>query len=148
MEPVYLDKYSSEYAFRLYDYMDGNVLLRNPGGLFMGKETGGNVDLVFLGIEYLEIPALLHGVKIERSRDEHALLLEKKFLPGRLADPGEHAYSIYSEGGRYNIVARNFWILVCKDYDEESSLVWLFCEDLKKRDALFQAKVEQWYKID
>jgi len=147
MESVYLDKYSSEYAFHLYDYMDGNVLFRNPGGLFMGKEIGGNVDLVFLGIEYLEIPALLRGVTIERPRDDHALLLEEKFLPGSLADPSDQAYSIYSEGRRYNIVARNFWILECKDFDKESSLVWLFCADLKKRDAFFQTKVAQWYKI-
>jgi hypothetical protein len=147
MEPVYLDKYSSEFAFHLYDYMDGNVLLRNPGGLFMGKETGGNVDLVFLGVEYLEIPALLRGVTIERPHDEHSLLLEGRFLPGSLADPGDQTYAINSEGRRYNIVARNFWVLVCKDSDKESSLDWLFCEDLNKRDAFFQTKVAQWYKI-
>src|SRR5262245_37884450 len=132
MEPVYLDKYSSEYAFRLYDYMDGNVLLRNPGGLFMGEETGGNIDLVFLGVDYIAIPTLLRGVEIERTRDEIALLLEKKFLPGSLADPGDQVYAIYSGGERYNIVARNFWVLVCKDYDKESSLDWLFCDGVEK----------------
>lgn len=107
----------------------------------MGQDTGGNVDLIFLGVEYLEAPVLLRGVKIEKSRDEPALRLENRFFPGNLDDPGERVYTIYSEDQRYNIIARNFWVLICKESNKESSLISLFNKDTKLRDVFFDNNV-------
>src|SRR5262245_37755189 len=123
MEPTYLKEYESPYAFRLYDVFKDNLLLRCQGGIFLAEDVGGDIDLIFLGAEYIELPMLLHGIRISKPRDNLALSIEKKYAPNRLSVPGDRVYAIESEGNRYHIIASNFWIQVCKDHTLESSLI-------------------------
>jgi hypothetical protein len=148
MDPTYLKEYVSPFGFRLYDVFGDHLLLRCPGGMFLGEDIGGDIDLVFLGIEYVELPALLRGVHITKPRDEIAISIETKYIPNRTSDPGDRVYAVTSEGNRFHVIATNFWIHILRTHSKESSLPPLFGGNLTERDKYFRERVKEWYKLE
>jgi hypothetical protein len=148
MEPTHLKKYESPYGFRLYDVYEHAVLLRCKGGMLLGEDTGGNIDLIFLGVDYIELPMLLRGISISKPRDELALAIENKYMPPRGSDPGDRIFAIESEGKRFHLIASNFWVQINKKAVEESSLIPLLSNNLAERDAYMLEQVKEWYKLE
>jgi hypothetical protein len=143
MESIVIKEYVSEYSFRLYDWSDVNLLLRCQGNIF----SGGDIDLVFWGVKYLELPLVLSGVKICRPRDETAILYEKKYAPDIFTELGDRTYAVESEGNRFNIIASNFWVLETNSHVTESSLASLLSQNEDVREKYFENIVSNWYKV-
>jgi hypothetical protein len=144
----YLSEYRSFYGFRLYDVLDDAVLLRCQGGESSDEGSSGDIDLIFLGTEYVELPILLRGVHITKPRDEFALSLERLYTPNRISEPGERVYAIESGGNRFHIIASNFWIQVCHTHSKTSSLIYLLSDNFTERDAYCSEQVKERYKIE
>jgi hypothetical protein len=147
MEPKYLSEYESPFGFHLYDVYEDALLLRCQGGFLLGADTGGDIDLIFLGVEYIELPMLLRGIHISKPRDEISVSLEQRYAPNRISEPGERVYVIESGDSRFHVIASNFWIQVCKKNAKESSLVQLLSENPADRDAYIIEQVKEWYKL-
>ena len=136
--------YTSEYSFRIYDWLEECLLLRCQGGLF----TGADIDLIFWGVKYLELPLLLRGVRITRPRDKETISYEEKYAPDKLAEPGDRTYLIESEGNKFYIIASNFWILENNNHVSESSLIPLLSQEEVVREKYFNEVVGNCYKIE
>jgi hypothetical protein len=110
MEPIWVPEFTSERTFEIFDAdaMYSFVLLRSSGGSF-----SENVDLIFAGVLYLEIPSTFSGLTVSVPCDEEAVELEKRFTTYQSANhDGEFVYAIESGGSRFHVVASTLWIHV------------------------------------
>lgn len=144
MNPVKLREYSSARFFRIYDLVENYLLIRGEGGMFIGTD----IDLIFLGVKYIEIPFELEEIKITKPRDTQSIEYEQKFAPDKFAKPGDRAYLIESTTGKFHIIASNFWIHVSTEHRSESSLPHILNDDETKRNLYFDEYVAEWYKIE
>ena len=109
--------YFSERHFKLWDYnvSHSQLLLRSLGS----AEVGKNIDVVFAGVEFLQLPLTLRGLKLaQASAKETARVI------GSLTRVGEscYIYSLRSGPRRYYVAASAFKVLE-NDLDPfESSL--------------------------
>ena len=111
--------YSSERRFKLWDYNVGHnqLLLRSPSSLELELEK--NIDVVFLGVEFLHLPSTLPGLQLQQASAK-----ETAKIVGDLIKVGEccTVYTILSGNRRYYVAAVAFMILE-NDLDlTESSL--------------------------
>ncbi len=90
-------------TFQLWEYRvsHGSLLIRSP----QGAETKNNVDIVFIGIEYLAAPRFLRGVEIAEPTNEELRQLEAR-LGKRLTESS--IVILVSAGQRFPIVAASF----------------------------------------
>ncbi len=91
--------------FRIWDYNVGHnqLLLRSPTS--DGAET--NIDIVFLGVEYLGIPSKLVGVGLMPAERNHAKKIER--LMGRPIDR-RSIHVLISGGKEYLLVAAGYFV--------------------------------------
>lgn len=146
MKPRIINEYSSERCFDLYDIWDARcVLLRSQGGSYGGK----NIDLIFLGTRYIELPTNLYGLRITKPKDERAINCEKRFADDLLLDEcdGDFVYCAESDGERYHVIASGLWIQVNTLPNGESSLSILFDSDEEGKRKYYEQYVEEWQKI-
>ena len=140
MEPIILDEFSSDRIFRMTDYRIGlhHLLLRSRIGI--GGEQ--NVDLIFAGIEYLELPLLLHGIRISRSQDDRAISLEQRAAVD--THYGERMFVLESGGRDFYIVASAHWILINTLIG--SSLVPM-CDQEASWEEFYRDHVKEFYQL-
>src|SRR5687768_7810502 len=124
-EPTSISEYSSPRSFHLFDALWGGsyVLLHGFGGMF----TGDAIDLIFLGTDYVQIPAELHGVTVTQPLDGLAVECERTFgVNRRNEEPqGKRVFVIESEGQRFHIIAAKLWVMT-RTHTGKSSLPVLF----------------------
>jgi hypothetical protein len=147
MKPRIISEYSSERCFDLADVWDGRcVLLRSQGGSYGGK----NIDLIFLGTRYIELPTNLYGLRITKPKDEQAIKCEKRFADDLLLDEceGDFVYSVESDGERYHVIASGLWMQVNTLLNGESPLSILFDRDEEGKRKYYEQYVEEWQKVE
>ena len=92
--------YSSERPFQIWDFnvSHSQLLLRSPGSAGSGK----NIDVIFLGVDFLGLPSILEGLTLDRASPEEAAKVIKSLARG-----GESCdvWSIRSEGRLYHVAA-------------------------------------------
>jgi hypothetical protein len=96
--------YNSSRTFQVWDYQVSHkrLLLRSP----ISPEESWNCDIVFYGVELLNIPTVLRGLEI--SRDPLNLDDSNGSIPRRAPSP---VYKIISCGKSYQIVAVAYKVL-------------------------------------
>ncbi|GAA4055566.1 hypothetical protein GCM10022409_48520 [Hymenobacter glaciei] len=110
--------YKSDKEFNLVDasVSHSELLLRSDK---IGNEDGFNIDIIFSGVEYLQMPSLLNGLSIYRDS-------EKKFgykkVDWMLGKKLASVFNIKSGGDDYYIVAFDFIVFQNKLAFGESSL--------------------------
>lgn len=85
--------------FQIWEYQvgHGSLLIRSP----KGSEGEKNVDLVFVGVDYLAVPRLLYGVTLDHGTDE-----DRSFVVEAIGDiEPERVYVLISRGCRHPVVA-------------------------------------------
>lgn len=89
----------SDRRFQLWEYKvsHGSLLIRSP----KSSETVRNVDLVFVGVEYLAVPRVLDGVVVDKGTEEDHAAVSAEF---DRVDP-ERLFVLVSADRRYPIVA-------------------------------------------
>jgi hypothetical protein len=133
--------FSSERAFDIFDAEAGHhfLLVRSSGG-----EHNVNIDLIFGGVLFVELPSSLFGIKISKPCDEKALELEKRFTTYQAAEyKGEFVYALESQGNRFHIVASALWIH--ENTLPTSSLIPM-CKD-RKVEEYYANYVKKEYKL-
>jgi hypothetical protein len=116
--------YSSERRFQIWDYTvgHGQILLRSPSS----PEQPRNVDLIFLGVEYLGIPSTLFGLGLDQAPSEVSTEVKRGL---RCGWEESSVYTLVSEGRRYHVVAAAFRVYE-NDLDLfESSLEYFSAKD-------------------
>jgi hypothetical protein len=146
IEPTLIREYSSPRAFHLFDVSWGGncVLLHGHGGMFLGKA----IDLIFLGTEYIQVPAEMHGVTVTQPFDKLAIECERVYGRRREGEKplGNRVFALESEGQRFHIIAAKLWVIV-RTHDGKSSLPLLFGDDVGARDAFINEQINEWYKM-
>lgn len=85
--------------FQVWEYRvsHGSLLIRSPKSLQIGQ----NIDLVFVGVEYMSVPRLLRGVVLEHGADEDVLVANVA-----IGDVDrDRVFVLVSEGRRHLVVA-------------------------------------------
>lgn len=85
--------------FQLWEYRvsHGSLLVRSP------KSDGSplNVDVAFVGVDYLAVPRVLDGLTVEGGRED-----DRVALVGTLGEVDlEHLFVLVSAGQRHPVVA-------------------------------------------
>ena len=64
-----MTRIQSDRDFRLWEYRVSHdqLLLRSP----QGETHWRNLDLIFVGVEYLDLPTLLRGVELRQATADH-----------------------------------------------------------------------------
>jgi hypothetical protein len=97
--------FSSDRHFRLWDYTvsHNQMLLRSPAG------EGGpkNIDIIFLGVDYVGIPSMLDGVGLGTSTPEDVMEASRRV--GQDCEPGD-VHVITSAGRRFLVVAAAYYV--------------------------------------
>lgn len=85
--------------FQLWEYRvsHGSLLIRSP----KGPEAESNVDLVFVGVDYLAVPHSIKGVAVDRGTAEDVAAVAAAF--GEV--PLDRVFALLSQGRRHPIVA-------------------------------------------
>lgn len=121
--------YSTERHFRLWDYTVSHdqLLLRSPGT----PESPKNLDVIFLGVDYLSIPTMLTGLKLGR-----ASVKDSAKVIGRLKEAPDccEVYAVVTGGHRYYIVAVAFRVYE-NDLDLFESSLEYFTNDNRGHQA-------------
>ncbi|MEO7329428.1 MAG: hypothetical protein ABI193_12670 [Minicystis sp.] len=92
--------------FQIWEYQigHGQLLIRSPKAEATdhspGRET--NVDLVFLGVEYMDLPRVLRGLTLDQATAEERRALEAKL--SKTLEPGS-VRMLVSGGRRFAVVA-------------------------------------------
>ena len=84
--------------FQVWEYRvsHGSLLVRSPKGSHAEK----NVDLVFVGVDYMALPRLMRGVSIDLgTADDHTL------LRAEMGDD-DQIFVLESDGHRHPVVAK------------------------------------------
>lgn len=89
-----------ERTFRIWDYRVSHdqLLLRSPAR----GDADRNVDIVFVGVEYLNLPSRLEGVTLITA--EPVEIARAETAVGRQLDP-QQVFVLSSGGHRYMVVA-------------------------------------------
>jgi hypothetical protein len=85
----------------------GRLLLRNFR-LPDGSLAGTNVDLLFVGVSYIELPVALQGIAIASADDADSRAVETRM--GRSVTSRERVFRIGSEGHEYFVVATSWTV--------------------------------------
>jgi ribulose 1,5-bisphosphate carboxylase large subunit-like protein len=96
----------TERTFKLWDYHASHqhLLLRSPkspGTNFIAPTTT-NIDIRFMGVDYLNIPTIIRGCSIVEANAEEIETIDSLF-PNR--SDANKIFIIASAGNRYSIVA-------------------------------------------
>lgn len=85
--------------FQLWEYRvsHGSLLIRSP----KGPKADSNVDLIFVGVDYLAVPHTLEGVVVDHGTAEDVAAVDAAF--GKVASG--RVFALLSQGRRYPIVA-------------------------------------------
>lgn len=88
-----------ERRFQLWEYRvsHGSLLIRSP----KSRTSVRNVDLIFVGVEYLAVPDVLAGVTLERGGDTDVARVRAAIGDAELS----HVFVVVSGGRRHTIVA-------------------------------------------
>lgn len=151
IESINIRSYKSTRLFQIYDWLEGNLLLRSQGSThkkYEGRiQTWGDIDLVFWGVKYIELPIDLRGVMITKPMDDKAIRYESKYASDKFIEAGMRTYLLQSEENRFYVIASNFWILENKTHVSESSLKYVTSYNEKIREDYFIKHVEKWKKV-
>ena len=82
----------------LYRVSHGELLVRSPQDL----EHSRNIDLMFAGVEYLEIPCLLPHLEVDEANDDDVARTSDRL--GKLVER-RNVIVLKSEGRRFLVVA-------------------------------------------
>lgn len=100
-----------ERNFQVWEYQvsHGQLLVRSPQGPATDRAPAQttNIDLVFVGVEFFQLPRALRGLAIERSTLEERTVLASSV--GRTVEP-ERAWTLVSESRRYFVVAASLTV--------------------------------------
>ncbi len=92
--------------FKVWEYQisHGQLLIRSPKApaTEASLERRTNVDLVFLGVEYMCLPRLLRGLTLDEATAEELRLLEATL--GRAPEP-DFVRMLVSGGRRFAVIA-------------------------------------------
>lgn len=85
--------------FQLWEYRvsHGSMLLRSP----KSPQVVNNVDIVFVGVEYLALPRMLRGVVVDRGNEDDRIAVSAAFRDVEAV----RLFVLISGGRRYPIVA-------------------------------------------
>jgi hypothetical protein len=101
-----MENFSSNRTFKVWEYQvsHGQLLIRSPKAPATARtpECLTNVDLIFLGVEYLAIPRIFHGIEVATPINEEGKNIE--VVLGKSVDAG-NIIILVSEGKRFVIVA-------------------------------------------
>ena len=146
MKPILLDTFSSNGCFDCFDVKVPKFLLLR---LRRGLHGQSNTDLIFGGVQHLDLPWTCFGVKVSRPRDEFAIELEKKYAnPDYISDyKGEWSFILESCERVYHVIASGLWIHVNTLPSEESSLTYVD-EIIRGGDGPYHREyVKEYYKV-
>jgi hypothetical protein len=105
-----------------------------------------NIDLIFGGVLYIELPSMLFGIHVTRPCDKISVELEKKHTTYQSANyDGEFVYSIESRNTRFNVVASALWIHI--NTLPESSLIPMCKNGFITNEEYYSKYVQEAYKI-
>lgn len=85
--------------FQVWEYRvsHGSLLVRSP----KGPQAEKNVDLVFVGVDYMALPRVLRGVALDHGTDE-----DRSSVVAAIGDVDTNqVYVLHSEGHRHLVVA-------------------------------------------
>jgi len=85
----------------LYKVSHGSLLVRSP----KGPDVGTNVDLMFAGVEFVELPRHLRGVEFDHGSSDDVRRAEDAI--GHAVDPGR-VFVLRTDGRRHVVVAAGF----------------------------------------
>lgn len=146
LEPVSINEYSSPRTFELHDVVPGPrvLVLHSFGGMFLGDA----IDLVFLGMDYVNVPFELNGLKVSQPCDERAVQYEREFGVRRKleAPEGRRVFVVQSLGKEWVIIAAKMWVLVTA-HDPGLSLEPLFADHGRERDGFIDRHVKEWSRM-
>ncbi len=86
--------------FQIWEYRvsHGSLLVRSP----KGPRNPTNVDLVFVGVEYLALPRLLRGVMLVNGTEVDRATVSELFGP---VDDPDQVFILISQSSRFPVVA-------------------------------------------
>ncbi len=97
---------TADRDFKVWEYQisHGQLLIRSPKApaTDASPERRTNVDLVFLGVEYMSLPRVFRGLTLERATAEDLQLLEAAL--GKAPEP-DCVRMLVSGGRRFAVVA-------------------------------------------
>jgi hypothetical protein len=90
-----------QFQFWMYRMSHGELLVRSP----RDAENEENVDLIFVGVEYVDLPRQLPGVKVDVPTAD-----EVKWLGSRVGRPVEASkVTVLETQGRRHLVLASFF---------------------------------------
>ena len=104
--------FASDRQFTLWDFNVSHTHLLLRSAISISFKT--NIDIMFIGVEYLELPARINGVSIVSASSDDIIKAERGL--GRPCD-GLNVYCIVSNEHRYLVVAFGFQVM-------ENELEW------------------------
>jgi hypothetical protein len=146
MKPIVLDAFSSNGCFECFDFEDPRFLLLRTRRGFFGQS---NTDLIFGGVQHVDLPWSLFGVKVHRPRDEFAIEIEKRYANAAYISDykGEWTFILESDERIYHVIASGLWIHVNTLPSEESSLKYVD-EIIRGGDGPYHDNhVKEYYKV-
>lgn len=101
-----------ERMFQIWEYWvsHAQLLLRSPGDLRCppGTSEARNLDLMFVGVEYIELPAVIEGLELaESSAEDHRVAAQRIGHPV----PAGHVFVLATAGRRHLVVAGGLTVL-------------------------------------
>lgn len=98
-EPVRMIATYPDRRFQLWEYRvsHGSLLIRSP----KGPEAESNVDLIFVGVDYLAVPHSLKGVVVDHGAGQDVAAVNAAY--GEVVP--ERVFALLSQGHRHLIVA-------------------------------------------
>ncbi len=101
----------SDRTFKIWEYQvsHGQLLIRSPKApaTNAAPERTTNIDLAFVGVEYMALPRVFRGLELSDPTREELKQLE--LLLGRPLEP-ENVRMLVSEGRRFSVVASSFTV--------------------------------------
>lgn len=96
-----------ERTFEIWEFKVslGSLLIRSPKG--ESRSHPQNIDLIYMGVDYMCLPKVLHGLEIVEANSEEVSRLEEIFVNAARPD---YVHVLASNGHRFQIVASFFKI--------------------------------------
>jgi hypothetical protein len=99
-------------TFKMWDYWvsHSQLLLRSPGDLRepKGSSESRNIDIIFLDVDYIELPAIMCGLELASDATAEELSNVKEII-GDIVSP-ERMFVLISKGRRHLVVAGGMWV--------------------------------------
>jgi hypothetical protein len=98
--------FASDRRFRIWDYnvSHNQMLLRSP----KSPDHSENIDIVFWGVEYIEIPSAFTGVELVKASTEEASSMKR--IPEKRCETSD-VHVLSSGGKKFVVVAAGFKVL-------------------------------------